>query len=373
MAHVLVIGAGVFGHMHSYFALKAGHRVTLIERDRYPASASVRNFGMIAVGGRARGEELEHALRARRLWGEIAKEHEELTFRPSGSIMIALNDDELSVMAEVSRYEDADKREWRLIDANEAREINPALKGKIAGGLFCGQDAVVEPESVLTELRQIMSKDANFKFLPETEIVDLIEAVGVIATDRFGSEIHADYAFVVPGSDHSTLFPDVLSAAPLRKVFLQMARLEAPGVEITTSIANADSLRYYPGYQGKALEKLAPARPIVQELTMQLLMQQRVDGTLTIGDTHLYEEPFPHEMREDAYDLLLGEITAILGKPAPKVLTRWSGIYSQNTTGEICVRERISERIMLITGPGGRGNTLSPAIAEQSVKELFNV
>lgn len=372
MAHVLVIGAGVFGHMHSYFALKAGHRVTLIERDRYPSSASVRNFGMIAVGGRARGEELDHALRARQLWGEIAKEHSELTFRSSGSIMVALNDDELSVMAEVARYEDAEKREWKLIDANEAREINPALQGKIAGGLFCGQDAVVEPETVLTELRAILSKDSGFKFLPETEVVDVVDHDGVVATDRYGSEIHGDYALVVPGSDHSTLFPEVLKAAPLRKVFLQMARLEAPGLEITTSIANADSLRYYPGYQGKALEKLAPARPIVEELTMQLLMQQRVDGTLTIGDTHLYQEPFPHEMREDAYDYLLGEITAILGKNAPAVKTRWSGVYSQNTTGEICVRERVSDHIMLITGPGGRGNTLSPAIAEQSVMELFN-
>lgn len=373
MAHVLVIGAGIFGTMHSFFALRAGHRVTLIERDRYPSSASVRNFGMIAVGGRAKGEELEHAIRARQLWGEIAQEHSILTFRPSGSIMVALNDDDLQVMAEVANYEDAEQRQWKILDSNEARELNPALQGKIAGGLFCGQDAVVEPESVLTELREIMSQNPNFRFLPETEIVDLVEHDGVVASDRFGSEIHADYALVVPGADHSTLFPDVLKSAPLRRVFLQMARLESPGVEITTSIANADSLRYYPGYQGKALEKLSPAKEIVEELTMQLLLQQRVDGTLTIGDTHLYQEPFPHEMREDAYAYLLDEITAILGKNAPPVRTRWTGIYSQNTSGEVCVRERVSERIMLVTGPGGRGNTLSPAIAEASLRELFDV
>ncbi len=373
MAHVLVIGAGIFGTMHAYFSLKAGHRVTLIERDAYPVSASVRNFGMIAVGGRAAGAELEHALRARELWAEISIEHAELTFRACGSIMVAKTDQELSVMAEVARYPDAGSREWRLLDRNEAREINPALRGAIAGGLYCGQDAAVEPETVLTEMRAIMSQNPDFRFLPNTEIVKIEEQEDIVLTDRHGSEIHGDLAFVVPGADHSTLFPEILRAAPLRKVFLQMARLADPGVLVTTSVANADSLRYYPGYKGKALEALEPPRRIVEELTMQLLLQQRVDGTLTIGDTHVYQEPFPHEMREDAYHYLTEEIEAIFGTKAPHVLTRWTGVYSQNTTGDICVREKVSDRVMVVTGPGGRGNTLSPAIAEQSVSELLGV
>lgn len=373
MAHVLVVGAGIFGTMHAYFSLKAGHRVTLIERDAYPVSASVRNFGMIAVGGRAAGAELEHALRARELWAEISFEHAELTFRACGSIMLAKTDDELSVMAEVSRYPDADAREWKLLDRNEARAINPALQGAITGGLYCGQDAAVEPESVLAEMRAIMDQNQDFRFLGNTEIVDLVEREDIVLFDRHGSEIHGDFAFVVPGADHSTLFPDLLRTAPLRKVHLQMARLANPNFNVTTSIANADSLRYYPGYKGTALEKLEPAKPIVEELTMQLLLQQRVDGTLTIGDTHVYQEPFPHEMREDAYEYLTDEISAIFGSKAPRVLTRWTGVYSQNTTGNICVREKVSARVMLVTGPGGRGNTLSPAIAEVSVQELLNV
>lgn len=373
MAHVLVIGAGIFGTMHAYFALKAGHRVSLIERDAYPASASVRNFGMIAVGGRAAGAELEHALRARELWAEISKEHEELTFRACGSIMVAKTDDELSVMAEVSRYPDSEARDWKLLSRNEAQEINPALQGAIAGGLYCGQDAAVEPETVLSEMRAIMHQNSDFRFLPSTEIVKIVENEEIVLFDRQGSEIRGNFAFVVPGADHSTLFPDLLRTAPLRKVHLQMARLANPNFNVTTSIANADSLRYYPGYKGTALEKLEPAKPIVEELTMQLLLQQRVDGTLTIGDTHVYQEPFPHEMREDAYEYLTDEISAIFGSKAPRVLTRWTGVYSQNTTGDVCVREKVSDRIMVVTGPGGRGNTLAPAIAEVSVRDLLNV
>jgi hypothetical protein len=77
-------------------------------------------------------------------------------------------------------------------------------------------------------------------------------------------------------------------------------------------------------------------------------------------------------MREDCYDLLLDEVESILGT-RPNITTRWQGIYSQNTADLICVRKKITPKIMLVTGPGGRGNTLSPAIAEASMKEMFDV
>jgi FAD dependent oxidoreductase TIGR03364 len=370
MTHVAIIGAGIFGTMHSYFALKKGYTVTLIERDPKPLSASVRNFGMVAVGGRAPGEELAAAVRARQLWGEIAADVPNLTFRPSGSIVVALNDNHLSVMSEVAKYPDASERGWKLLDSNEAREINPGLRGKIAGGLFCSMDAVVEPNLVLDELRDWLNQQPFFKYLPAQEVVGLVEYGKEVRINlKNGVVLAADQAIVVPGAEHSTLYKDELHAAPLRRVFLQMARLEDPGFAVTTSIASFDSLRFYPGYQGEALEKLEPVRPLVKEMVMQLLLQQRIDGTLTMGDTHIYDEPFPHEMREDCYDLLLDDVEAILGR-RPRILTRWQGIYSQNTTGEVCIRLRPSERIRVVTGPGGRGNTLSPAIAETTMKEL---
>lgn len=374
MSKVLIVGGGVFGTTHAYFSLLAGHEVTLIERDAFPTSASVRNFGMVAVGGRAAGEELHVALRARELWGQIADEHSELTFRPTGSIVVATKQNHLEVMSEVAKYPDAQLRGWELLDRKAALELNPGLKGKnVQGGLYCSQDAVVEPNSLLTELRQVMSRMSGFTFIGETEITEVSEtSSGVELKSRDGKTIEGDSAFVVPGADHTTLFPDVFKTAPLRRVFLQMARLESPGFELTTSIANFDSLRFYPGYRGAAIEKLEPVRPLIAEMVMQLLLQQRIDGTLTMGDTHVYQEPFPHEMREDCYDLLLDEVESIIGV-RPKVQTRWQGIYSQNTADLICVRERIGNRVMLISGPGGRGNTLAPAIAEQSIKEMFNV
>jgi len=376
MAKVLVVGAGIFGTMHAYFALKAGHEVTLLERDPKPLNASVRNFGMIAVGGRAAGDELRVALRARELWGELAQQHSQLTFRPSGSILVATSENHLKVIEKVAQYPDASDRGWRALDRKQIMEINPAIRGEsVTGGLHCSQDAVVEPDRVLGEVRSVMQENPRFEYLPGHDVVSVDESsngVRLAIRGGKGKEVSGEFAFVVPGADHSSLFGEHLDSEPLRRVFLQMARLENPGVVLTTSIANFDSLRFYPGYRGEPIAELEPVRPLVQEMVMQLLLQQRVDGTLTMGDTHVYEEPFPHEMREDCYDLLLDEVESILGT-RPNITTRWQGIYSQNTADLICVRRKITPKIMLVTGPGGRGNTLSPAIAEASMKEMFDV
>jgi glycine/D-amino acid oxidase-like deaminating enzyme len=280
----------------------------------------------------------------------------------------------MHVIEQIAGYADAAARGWEAIDRDQIAKINPGVRGKsVVGGLYCSQDAVVEPETVLSELRGIMSSDPRFTFAPGSDVLEVSESpVGVRLHVRGGRAIEGDVAFVVPGADHASLFQEELRDEPLRRVFLQMARLENPGFELTTSIANHDSLRFYPGYQGAPIADLEPVRPLVQEMVMQLLLQQRVDGTLTMGDTHVYEEPFPHEMREDCFNLLLDEVELILGV-RPRIMSRWNGIYSQNTQEQVCVRRKVSDRIMLVTGPGGRGNTLSPAIAEDSIREMFDV
>jgi hypothetical protein len=103
---------------------------------------------------------------------------------------------------------------------------------------------------------------------------------------------------------------------------------------------------------------------------MQLLMVQRADGTLTIGDTHEYAEPFEFKLDEDPYTYLHEVASNLLGKKLPPIAQRWDGIYSQRTDGAVCDRRQMAHNIISVTGPGGRGNTLAPAIAEETIKGL---
>jgi len=371
MAKILVIGGGVIGTMHAWYALRAGHEVVQLERDAQPRGASVRNFGLVWVGGRASGAELSVALRARELWGEIAREFDQLKFRPNGSLTIANNLIELTVLEQAMAKTDAGQRQWKLVEPDEARALNPALRGEFLGALWCPLDATVEPGSVLASLRSGLSRSENYLVHFDQDVLEIVEtADGVLAKTRCGESFEGDLVIVCPGADHSSLFAEEFSQAPIRRVRLQMMSTAPYDETITTSIADGDSLRYYPAYDVPALEELGPQHPVAAAHKMQLLLVQRTDGTLTIGDTHEYEEPFDFKLGESPYQYLAAVAEGILGRQLPPIVRRWDGIYSQRTDGEICDRRWITPRIVSVTGPGGRGNTLSPAIAESTFREV---
>ena len=98
-----------------------------------------------------------------------------------------------------------------------------------------------------------------------------------------------------------------------------------------------------------------------------VLMVQRLDGGLTIGDTHSYAEPFDFDLDEDSYDHLRAKAESLLGTALPPTRRRWAGVYSQVTGGpELYFRSQVAPGVVLVTGPGGRGMTCAPAIAEQT-------
>jgi glycine/D-amino acid oxidase-like deaminating enzyme len=101
---------------------------------------------------------------------------------------------------------------------------------------------------------------------------------------------------------------------------------------------------------------------------------QRLDGGLTIGDTHEYDEPFPFDVDEDAYDHLRSRAEELLGAPLPRTQRRWAGVYSEvvqpsaASSSPLYHRSQVAAGVVLVTGPGGRGMTCSPAIAEETFR-----
>jgi len=367
---LLIVGGGVLGTMHAWRALKAGYSVTQLERDLVPVSASVRNFGLVWVGGRKAGAELQEALHARELWAELAAENQSFVFRPNGSITIARTQAEWKVMEESMLLPDATERGWKLLNSKEVKEINPALGGNFIGGLHCSLDAAVEPNLALASIRQYLLSRGDYNWIPNTHVVEVADtASGVKVSSNDGRHFEADFAIVCPGADHSTLFGSALEVAPIRKVRLQMMSTAPLDSQVTTSVADGDSLRYYPAYDVPALKELPPQEPVAAQAAMQLLLVQRIDGTLTIGDTHEYQEPFDFAVREPEYEYLAEVAASILGRKLPPIVRRWAGVYSQRTDGAICERQMVGTNVLLVTGPGGRGNSLAPAIAHHSLLE----
>ncbi|WP_344421516.1 TIGR03364 family FAD-dependent oxidoreductase [Amycolatopsis minnesotensis] len=367
---ILVVGGGVLGTLHAWEAVQRGHEVVQIERETEARGASVRNFGLVWVGGRAGGVELATAVRARGLWERIGGRVPDLGFRANGSLTVVRTEAELAVAREVANGAEAADRGFKLLDAAETRALNPALRGGFLGALWCDRDGAVEPRTAQPALRAALAATGRYTWLPGREVRDLVS--GGVRDDR-GERHGADVVLLCTGAWLGGLVREVAGEIPVRRVRLQMAQTEPLGERLTTSVADADSFRYYPAYRGPSLDALAAAQPqppVAAGAAMQLLMVQRLDGSLTIGDTHEYAQPFGFDVTEDPYRHLDEVAGALLGRPLPRITRRWAGVYAQATDpSKIVHRAEIAERTWLITGPGGRGMTCSPAIAEDTAQE----
>ncbi len=364
---VVIVGGGVVGTMHAWAATRAGHDVVQLEADAEPRRASVRNFGLVWVSGRAPGTELDLALRARELWQELGSTIGGIGLRSDGSLTVAQHPAELAVMEELVAQPDADRRGVRVLDADETRARNPAVRGELLGALFCSRDAVVEPRQVLPALRATLESEGRYEFIGG-RVATHVES-GRVA-DHTGAVHGGDLVVVCPGAMHHGVAAEFLAAAPVRRCRLQMMQTEPLGERLTTALADGDSLRYYPAFDLPSAAALPPPAPVVVEYRAQLLVAQRVSGELTIGDTHHYDEPYDFAVDETPYTHLLARAESLLGRPVPPVRRRWAGVYSQATDDSTCVRVRPAPGIVIVTGLGGRGMTLSPAVAEQTLEDL---
>ena len=365
------MGAGILGTMHAWFARRAGFDVVHLERDLRPRSATVRNFGLVWVSGRAPGRELDLAVEARRLWEEVAIEAPGVGFRPDGSLTVVRRPDELAVLEEVANAPEATARQVEVLDAEATRRVNPALRGTFLGALWCRADAVVEPGLALGALRTRLLAEDGYRYVGGRTAVS-IEPGSVV--DHTGERHVGDVVVVCPGAEHAAgPMAELLEGAPLRRVMLQMCQTAPLGERLATSLADGDSLRYYPAFDVPARTALDPAPEVVTRYAMQLLVSQRATGELTVGDTHHYDEPFDFACDEEPYDHLLASLTGLLGRPAPPVLRRWTGVYSQVADGAVCWRNQPAPGVWVVTGPGGRGMTLAPAIARQTLTEHLGI
>ncbi len=195
------------------------------------------------------------ALRASELWEEQAVVPG-TGFRPHGSLTLAAEDTEAALLQEAACLPDACQRGYEFLDAAAVHAVNPALPDAFSCGLLCTRDAIVEPRQVPAAIRDYLIAGGSGRghvWLPGGEAVDI--APGAVR-DHTGTWHRGDLVILCPGAAHTGISGPHLSSydePPVRRVRLQMLQTEPFDRRLTTSVADGDSLRYYPG--------LRPARP----------------------------------------------------------------------------------------------------------------
>ena len=231
-----------------------------------PGGASARNFGLVWVSGRRAGPELALALRARELWAEIAdgapggsgpawSPTRSLTSRPPPGCEVR----------EAAALPDAKQREFELLGPDEVRSVNPALRGEFLGGLHCRADAIVEPRVALPALRASLAGPSTTGGRGSRRSSSGARRAGLprhLASGRPGGALHRRQLHrgsrAAPGGVRRAGGLLINEGTPraepsgLRRVRLQMLQTLPFDGRLTTSLADGDSLRYYPAYDRRA-------------------------------------------------------------------------------------------------------------------------
>ena len=123
---LIVIGAGILGTSHAYYAAKRGWRMLLLERGDWPGEASVRNFGTLMAGSLV-GEWQRRGMESIAFYRELAPQAG-FDFFPSGSLYHVTTPTEAAVLEEFAQLAPQEGYRCELLDPARALPLNPLLQ-----------------------------------------------------------------------------------------------------------------------------------------------------------------------------------------------------------------------------------------------------
>jgi len=364
-ADVVVVGAGIIGLAHAVDAVRRGLSVTIVERDERANGASIRNFGHCYVSAQA-GDARELALASRSRWLELAVE---AGFRivESGTVLVARLPEELEVIREFAAGHD----DVAVLEPDEVLVRAPVSPDGVVGGLWTAADCRVDPREAIPAIARWLEEEHGVTLLNRTTALGV--ETGSVATSR--GEIGAGAIVVAAGDDLDRLFPDAADIAGMRRCSLQMLRVTSPGGRTIVPALTAGTalLRYARFADCPSLPALrarvAAERPELIEAGVNLIVTQRDDGDLVVGDTHAYDVT-PEPFRSEALDrLLLDEAASLLGSGPLEVRERWLGVYAYAPDLDVLVISP-SAGVRGVTVTTGIGMTIGLGLAERVLDEL---
>lgn len=366
-ADVAIVGTGIVGLAHAVEAVHRGLSVVVVERDERARGASVRNFGHCYLSAQA-GTALEIALESRARWLELAEEAG-FWLLDSGTLLVARLPEELEVMHEFAAISPVDAQ---VLDRDDVLRRAPVAGEGLLGGLWTPVDYRIDPREALPALAIWLEREKGVMFLWGTTAWRADQ--GVLSTSR--GEISAETIVLAAGHDLDRLVPRTAEEAGMRRCTLHMLRVASPdGRTIVPALGSGLALLRYRGFAGcpslTALRtRIEQERPELLAESVNLLVTQRPDGDLVIGDTHNYAHT-PSPFRDERLDeLLLEEAARLLGGAPLTVREHWQGVYAHAPDREFLIAAPAAGvRVVAVTT--GIGMTTALGLAPRVLDEMF--
>ncbi len=380
-ADVVVVGGGVLGTFHAYFAARRGLKTLLLERNSMPNDASTRNFGMIVQTiVPATGEWAGYARATREVYREIQRKRD-ISVRVSGSIYVASTPQEDAVLREYAARA-PEGVACSYLDGDKAVERYPFIKKSYCRGvLYSPDDMTLNPCVMLDRVIPYVVETAGVEYVPRTTVVS-ITAHGSTCTveDASGERYDAGTVIVCTGADYKTLYPHLFRASGLRVCKLQMMETKPQlGLTLPHAILSGLSIQRYPGFEECPSYAALRDQPVAQELSdygIHLLFKQAPDGGVIVGDSHEYSDCADSDVSLDERttcainDAVLDYGKTMLDLPTWEMASLWNGYYLQHPDKQIYTKT-VDRGVHVVTGIAGKGMSTGAGYAKAHIAALF--
>ncbi|MGW0605343.1 TIGR03364 family FAD-dependent oxidoreductase [Streptomyces sp. NPDC002644] len=365
-----VVGAGIVGLAHAVEAHARGLRVAVLERDERAVGASVRNFGHVCVTAQE-GVVLEHALAARESWLRLGERAGFEVLR-TGTVVVARDEAELAVLEEFAAARGAEQ--VRLLTPAEVRDRFPLATDEVVGGAHLPQDLRVDPRAAVPALAAWLA-EAGVDLRFGTHVGGV--RTGLVHTAR--GDLRAERIVHATGHDVDRLFPALAEEAGVRRCRLHMLEIAPPGgARVEPAVLTGTSMLRYGGLAAMPSAKDVRTRierdsPELLEHVVNLMLTQRPDGSIVLGDTHHYARTHQPFDEEDVTAVLLREGARLLGAAGPEDLVvrrRWRGVYADSAATDVLEAEPCPG-VRVVTVTSGIGMTIGLGLAPAVLDRLL--
>jgi D-hydroxyproline dehydrogenase subunit beta len=366
---IAIVGAGILGLAHALAASRLGLSVIVVDRDQRAVGASIRNFGFVTVTGQQNGDCWRRAMRSRDIWEEIAPQAG-IPMLQHGLAVVARRPEAATVLEAFSRHPIMGEG-CELLTAAEGRDRFPWLTGAAEAVLYSPHDRRVESREAIPRLATFLER-AHGVIVRRGVAVHAVETGRLVTSEGI---VEAARIVVCPGDDLATLFPERLAQHGVHRSKLQMMRL-APltALPLDCAVMTDLSLVRYLGYSelpeaAPLLARLRQEQPAHLAGGVHLIAVQSADGTLVVGDTHVYGDTMDPFSDAALDELVLDEFRAVFPDAGYEVTERWIGTYAA-AHDRLVLIDTPMDRVRLVVVTSGTGASTSFAIGEEVIQEL---
>ena len=360
---LLVIGRGIVGLAHALVAARAGARVAVLDREERAVGASVRNFGFVTVTGQQAGDTWRRAMRARDVWAEVAP-LAGIPVLQRGLLMCARRVESEAVIEQFAAGPMGEG-----CHVVRGSDLPVGLAAGVRAALLSPHELRMDSRVAIPRLSDYLARALGVTFL-RPAVARAIES-GVARTTA--GPVLAERIVVCPGPDLRSLFPEVFARRAVTLCKLHMMRVAAPVTAPRHPVMSDLGLIRYLGYAGvpglPALKaRLRMEQPQHLADGIHLIAVANEDGSLIVGDSHVYgQSPDPFQP-DDVDQRILSELSAVVDLPNPRVLERWVGVYPSADQPAFIEQPMAGVRLVSVTS--GTGASTAFALAEETWESL---